>query len=100
MRVVLTCASLSLSYGGPAFSVSRLARALAVSNLDVGLWAADQSARTTPVLPADTPIQRLAGTEAEALDSFGKSMSCMITASGGGTTIALRGLPDSVEFRA
>ena len=72
MRVVLTCASLSLSYGGPAFSVSRLARALAVSNLDVGLWAADQSARTTPVLPADTPIQRLTGTEAEALDSFGR----------------------------
>ena len=72
MRVILTCASLSPSYGGPAFSVSRLACALAASNLDVGLWAADQSASSTPVIPTDTPIQRLTGTEAEALDSFGR----------------------------
>jgi len=72
MRVVLTCASLAPSYGGPAFSVSRLARALAALEINVGLWAADQSVGTTPVLPAETPVCRLMGTEAEALDRFGK----------------------------
>jgi len=72
MRVVLTGASLMPSYGGPAFSVSRLASALAESGVSVGLWAADQSARTTPVLPAESPVRRLIGTEVEALDSFGR----------------------------
>jgi glycosyltransferase involved in cell wall biosynthesis len=72
MRVVLTGASLMPSYGGPAFSVSRLASALAESGVSVGLWAADQSARMTPLLPAKSPVRRLTGTEVEALDSFGR----------------------------
>jgi glycosyltransferase involved in cell wall biosynthesis len=60
------------SYGGPAFSVSRLSSALAECGASVGLWAADQSARTTPVLPAESPVRRLIGTEVEALESFGR----------------------------
>lgn len=72
MRVVFAVASLKPSHGGPAFSVSRLARSLAESGLDVGLWAADQSARSTPLLPVEAPLIRLTGTETEALDSFGK----------------------------
>jgi len=72
MRVVLTGASLMPSYGGPAYSVSRLASALAESGVSVGLWAADQSVRITPTLPAESPVRRLIGTESEALDSFGR----------------------------
>ena len=72
MRVVLTGASLMPSYGGPAFSVSRLASALAESGVSVGLWAADQSATNTPVLPAESSVRRLIGTEVEALDNFGR----------------------------
>jgi glycosyltransferase involved in cell wall biosynthesis len=59
-------------YGGPAFSVSRLAVALAEAGVEVGLWASDQSAAITPLLPAKSSVQRLTGTEAEALRSFGK----------------------------
>ncbi len=44
---------------------------MAEDGLDVGLWAADQTAGSTPVLPADSPVIRLTGTEAEALDCFG-----------------------------
>jgi glycosyltransferase involved in cell wall biosynthesis len=40
--------------------------------MDVGLWAADQTAGLSPVLPAETSVQRLMGTEAEALESFGR----------------------------
>ena len=60
------------SYGGPAFSVSRLSSALAECGISVGLWAADQSARTTLVLPTESPVRRLIGTEVEALESFGR----------------------------
>lgn len=49
------------SYGGPAFSVSRLAAALADIGMDVGLWAADGSAGTTDLLPQTSSVQRLGG---------------------------------------
>src|ERR1700680_1221824 len=70
MRVFLAGTSLLPSYGGPAFSVSRLALALADSGAEVGLWACDQSAAVTPLLPPGSSVQRLIGTEAEALDRF------------------------------
>ena len=60
------------TYGGPAFSVSRLAMALADAGVEVGLWAADQSVSVTPLLPARSLVQRVVGTEAEALDRFGE----------------------------
>jgi glycosyltransferase involved in cell wall biosynthesis len=71
MKVLLTATSLLAAYGGPAFLVSRLATVLMDAGVDVGLWAADQSARITPMLPAHSRVHRLIGTEAAALESFG-----------------------------
>ena len=45
--------------------------ALTEAGVEVGLWAPDQSAAATPLLPAESPVQRLTGTETEALDKFG-----------------------------
>jgi glycosyltransferase involved in cell wall biosynthesis len=71
MKVLLTATSLQTDYGGPAFSVSRLARALVDTGVQVGLWAADGSAPVTQLLPKQTTVQRLAGSESEALEDFG-----------------------------
>ena len=60
-----------MDYGGPAFSVSRLARALADTGVQVGLWAADGSAPVTQLLPKQTTVRRLAGSESEARQDFG-----------------------------
>jgi glycosyltransferase involved in cell wall biosynthesis len=73
VKLFLAGTSLLPAYGGPAYSVSRLALALTEAGVQVGLWAPDQSAATTPLLSAESPVQRLTGTEAEALDSFGKT---------------------------
>lgn len=70
MKVLLTSTSLLPDYGGPAFSVSRLATALAEAGVEVGLWAADGSAATSELLPANAAIKRLVGTESQAFDSF------------------------------
>ena len=72
MKVLLTSTSLLPDYGGPAFSVSRLAMALADAGAEVGLWASDRSADITPLLPTASPVQRIVGTESEALDRFGE----------------------------
>jgi glycosyltransferase involved in cell wall biosynthesis len=71
MKVLLTATSLQTDYGGPAFSVSRLARALVDAGVQVGLWAADGSALVTQLLPKQTMVQRLAGSESAALEDFG-----------------------------
>jgi glycosyltransferase involved in cell wall biosynthesis len=71
LKVLLTSKSLLPDYGGPAFSVSRLAMALADAGAEVGLWASDRSAANTPLVPATSPVRRLAGTDSEALDRFG-----------------------------
>ena len=73
VKVLLTGTSLLPDYGGPAFSVSRLAMALAEAGAEVGLWASDQSAAVTPLFPAASSVQRIIGTEAEALDRFGET---------------------------
>ena len=73
MKVFLAGTSLLPDYGGPAFSVSRLATALAEAGAEVGLWASDQSAAITPLLPAESSVQRLTGTEAEALRQLRQS---------------------------
>ncbi|HZC22637.1 MAG TPA: glycosyl transferase, group 1, partial [Candidatus Binatia bacterium] len=70
MKVLLTSTSLLPDYGGPAFSVSRLATALADAGVQVGLWAANGSAAMTTLLPATSPVDRLTGTESEALNGF------------------------------
>lgn len=47
--------------------------ALVESGVQVGLWAPDRSATTAPLLSSQSQVQRLTGTAAEALDSFGKA---------------------------
>jgi len=71
LKVLVTGTSLLPDYGGPAFSVSRLAMALAEAGAEVGLWASDQSTALTPLLPVKSSVQRIIGTEAQALDHFG-----------------------------
>jgi glycosyltransferase involved in cell wall biosynthesis len=71
VKLFLAGTSLHPAYGGPAYSVSRLAVALTEAGVRVGLWSPDQSAATTPLLPTASAVERLTGTEAEALDSFG-----------------------------
>jgi glycosyltransferase involved in cell wall biosynthesis len=73
VRVFLAGTSLLPDYGGPAFSVSRLAIALAQAGVEVGLWAADQSAATTPLIPAKSSVHQIIGSETEALEKFGKA---------------------------
>ena len=73
MRIFLAGTSLQPEYGGPAYSVSRLAAALSDAGVEVGLWAQDQSAATTALLPAGSQVQRLGGTAFEALQRFGKA---------------------------
>ena len=72
LKVLLTSTSLLPDYGGPAFSVSRLAMALADAGAEVGLWASDRSAANTPLIPATSPVRRLTGTDSEGLDRFGQ----------------------------
>jgi len=71
VKLLLTATSLLPDYGGPAFSVSRLAAALVDVGVEVGLWAADDSAPITPLLPKVTSVQRIIGTESEAISRFG-----------------------------
>src|SRR5262245_52348729 len=73
MRVFLAGPNLLPEYGGLAFSVSRLAIALTEAGAEVGLWAPDQSAATTPLLPTKSSVHRLTGTEASAMERFGKA---------------------------
>jgi glycosyltransferase involved in cell wall biosynthesis len=72
VKVFLAGTNLNPSYGGPAYSVSRLAAALAQSGVEVGLWAPDGSAITTSLLSHDSGVRRLGGTERAALEAFGK----------------------------
>jgi glycosyltransferase involved in cell wall biosynthesis len=71
VKVLIVSTSVLPEYGGPAFSVSRLAIALAQAGANVGLWTSDQSVQSTPILPAECAVKRLAGTEIEAINRFG-----------------------------
>lgn len=72
MKVFMAGTSLDPAYGGPAYSVSRLATALVDVGIDVGLWSPDGSAISTDLVPRDSLVMRLAGSEREALDRFGE----------------------------
>jgi hypothetical protein len=61
VKVFLASGGLLPSYGGPAVSVSRLALTLAQTGIAVGLWAPDQSAVRTPLLPAGSPVHPITG---------------------------------------
>lgn len=67
----MTVSSLQPAYGGPARSVSRTAHALEAAGLQVGVWAADQSAPTTPFLSGAPGVIRLSGSPEHAVDTFG-----------------------------
>jgi glycosyltransferase involved in cell wall biosynthesis len=71
VKIFLAATSLLPAYGGPALSVARLATALTELEVEVGLWAADHSAATTPFLSPRSSVRRLTGTEYEALDHLG-----------------------------
>jgi glycosyltransferase involved in cell wall biosynthesis len=72
MKVILAVKSLFPSYGGPAFSVSRLALALADCGVEVGLWASDESAAKTLLLKTHPRVRPLAGSIVQAIDRFGR----------------------------
>jgi glycosyltransferase involved in cell wall biosynthesis len=71
MRIFLAGTSLLPGYGGPAYSVARLATALAQAGAEVGLWTADQSVASVPLMPSHARVRRLTGGAAEALRAFG-----------------------------
>jgi glycosyltransferase involved in cell wall biosynthesis len=71
VKILLTGTSLLPAYGGPAYSVSRLATALAELEMEVGIWAPDQSASATPLLAAKSKVVRLTGSANEAIRRFG-----------------------------
>jgi glycosyltransferase involved in cell wall biosynthesis len=72
LKLFLSGTSFSGSYGGPAYSVSRLATALAEEGIDIGLWAPDGSAVTSPLVSASR-VSRLSGSLAAAMERFGKT---------------------------
>ncbi len=57
MKIFLVSGSYDPTYGGPAFSVSRLGLALAERGVEVFLWAPDGSAETSTVV-IDHPLLR------------------------------------------
>jgi len=61
VKILLTVASLLPQYGGPARSVSKLALALVDAGVDVSIWAADNSAMTTPFIPQAAALRRESG---------------------------------------
>jgi glycosyltransferase involved in cell wall biosynthesis len=71
VKIFLAGTSLLPSYGGPAYSVARLASALADAGARVGLWAADQSVSSTPLLSTLSKVRRITGKPTEALAKFG-----------------------------
>ena len=70
MRVLITATSLRPAYGGPAFSVSQLAAALAARGVTTGLWSADGSAVDTDLIPPSASVERLGWSLTEAADVF------------------------------
>jgi glycosyltransferase involved in cell wall biosynthesis len=67
VKIFLAATSLKPEYGGPAYSVARLAAALGEAGADVGLWSADPS----PMSVASS-VRPLEGSESEALRAFGR----------------------------
>jgi glycosyltransferase involved in cell wall biosynthesis len=59
MKVILTSGSLLPRYGGPAYSVARLATALIDKGIRVGVWAPDGSAGSNQILASCPEVLRL-----------------------------------------
>lgn len=71
MRIFLSATSLRPSYGGPAYSVARLADALAATGADVGLWAADRSTPTELEASGNGRVQCFFDSLEQSLAKFG-----------------------------
>jgi glycosyltransferase involved in cell wall biosynthesis len=67
MRVFLAGTSFRPAYGGPAFSVARLAAALVASGVEVGVWSPDGSVAEREDLRARPGLLPLVGAAQEAL---------------------------------
>jgi glycosyltransferase involved in cell wall biosynthesis len=72
MKVFLAVKSLLPSYGGPAFSVSQLAHALAKAGLEVAVWASDASAVQSCLLSPGGSLRAVSGSVAGALEQCGQ----------------------------
>lgn len=72
MKIFLSGTSFNPSYGGPAFSVSRLALSLANAGCKVGLWAPDGSAFNSSVVVPHPFIQPFNDAAHISLEKFGK----------------------------
>jgi glycosyltransferase involved in cell wall biosynthesis len=70
VKIFLAATSLDSAYGGPAYSVARLARALNDAGHQVGLWAADGSG-SYEISDRATHPRALFGNLRHAVDSFG-----------------------------
>lgn len=72
MRIFLAGTSFDLAYGGPAFSVAGLAKALAIAGGEIGIWAPDGSAVTSSAIARQHGVHPLAGTLDSAIAAFGR----------------------------
>jgi glycosyltransferase involved in cell wall biosynthesis len=76
VKIFLSVTSLAARYGGPAYSVGRLASALAERGIEVGLWAPDGSSigAAGDIVPfiAANPVRKLSGSLRDAVASFGR----------------------------
>lgn len=72
MKALIVGTSFLPNYGGPALSVSGLARALAEAGVTVGLWAPDGSALTSSILGPHFPARRLGGSPEQAIKQLGQ----------------------------
>jgi glycosyltransferase involved in cell wall biosynthesis len=70
MRIFLSGTSFLPSYGGPAYSVSSLAAAIARLGVHVGVWSPDGSAATSPLIQAGSHLTQLAGDPRQAIEAF------------------------------
>lgn len=71
MKILFTSASFSSNYGGPAYSVLNLARAISRLDVEVGLWAPDGSAVDVLGHDPSSNFLRLKGNLKDAISSFG-----------------------------
>lgn len=71
MKIFLCCTSFRAQYGGPAFSVSGLAKALSRAGIKVGVWAPDGSSVHSEVFRDFSGVDKFGGSAEEALTNFG-----------------------------
>lgn len=71
MRILLAVKSLLPSYGGPAFSVSQLALALANTGASIGIWTSDMSAAKSSLSVSHPRVEPLTGPIVKAFYRFG-----------------------------